>query len=104
MNATPTTEINWSDMTATGIDTDRVERYSNPLDTSLKMFEAISRDGSEKILFGEYWDREEGGWDLGVYENVGTADEPVWEMRGGPSYSETPAEILAEVRDWLAEN
>ena len=84
-----------------GLD-DNVERIDNPHDTSLEQYQTRTTPLGTKVVFGEYVDRSEGGWDLGRYENVADpTDEPVWRMVGAPDYFEAPDELLAAVAEWL---
>jgi hypothetical protein len=93
--------LDWGMISEAGIDTERVERRTNPLDTSIEQYAIISSDGQTEILFGEYYDREEGGWDIGVYE---LADETPAAMIGAPDWFEMPAALLAAVRAWAEKN
>lgn len=96
--------ITWAAMTAAGIDTDCVESIGNAQDTSLESYEIVSTDRTTKLVFGEYYDPEEGGYDRGVYEQTGTADDPQWTFIGAPDWYETPAALLADVATWAAQN
>ena len=104
----PTTDriLTWNIMTAEGIDADRITRETNAQDTSLEMYRALSADGRTSLLFGEYWDRAEGGWDAMEYEDVrdSTDDGPVWEPTDSPQYFEAPADVVTYVREWLDRN
>lgn len=96
--------LGWATISAAGIDTDRVERVGNARHDTKEQYEILARDGATKLVFGEYFDDAEGGWDRGVYEQVGTADEPAWEMTGAPDWYSTPAEVLADAKMWAERN
>lgn len=89
--------LDWVTIYDAGIDTERVERRTNPNDTSLEQYAIKSRDGATELLFGEYHDREEGGWDRGVYELI-EDERPA--MIGASDWYATPAELLVDVRAW----
>jgi hypothetical protein len=98
----PTTDriLDWATVSAAGIDTERVEIEENQGNTSLEMYRITSVDGMTSMVFGEYADREEGGWDSMAYEAFTDCDHIVWEPIGAPDWYETPAALLAAVRDW----
>jgi hypothetical protein len=100
----PTTNriLDWATISAAGIDTERVEIEENRGDTSLEMYRITSVDGMTSMAFGEYADREEGGWDSMTYEAFTDGDHIVWESIGAPDWYGTVEELLAAVRDWAA--
>ena len=107
MTSTAPDTITWSDMTAAGIDADRVSRIQNTADTSLPMWRAVSADGTWRITFGICLDPnavvpegEHTGWDA-FSESLAsdsTDDEPAWDA-GTQDYFEPEdvAGLLATV-------
>jgi hypothetical protein len=100
----PTTDriLDWATISAAGIDTNRVSRDQNPQDTSLELYSIPSNtESGVRLVFGEYYDRTEGGWDSLVYERVAEGD---WQPMGAPDWYETPADLLAAVKAWADGN
>lgn len=98
----PTTEriLTWDVLESAGIDTERVDRGTNPQDTSRELYHARSNDGQSRLMFTE----DEDGWTVMEYER----DEAwftYWSPAGQvPEFFTDTQDLLAHVREWLSKN
>ena len=105
-NTTTLDSITWADMTAAGLDIDRVNKiYGGSTHGSEKdTYEAISTDGLTRVCFAPAEDFEisddEGdlGWDFCSYTRP-TTDEG-WDIEV-QDHSFDPATVLAFVATWV---
>jgi hypothetical protein len=93
-------DITWADMTAAGIDTDKVKRSDPRLGTDEYIYQdEVAR---LKVAFGPAVDPDDGsvlGWDICAYDLVDRNDgDPAWE-----DFAQYWAEDAAEALRFVAE-
>lgn len=102
MSADRSVTVTWADMTAAGIDTDRVEPTREGREGGYRQWALTFAD--ERLVFGEYAGPDAyGGWDSCAEEWVShsaTGREGVWQSYSAPEWYATPAEMLADVAAW----